>query len=86
MRPPSGTMALFAVHQDGTADFDLQGDVVIDPVQSHAHGSWKEHGARTFITTFLVLEYNKDCRIARNCPFPPVFIQSLSVTPTSRLP
>jgi hypothetical protein len=56
----NGYKVLFTFHEDGTADFDLQGDIVFDPVQSHAHGLWKEHGARTFIATFLVLEYNKD--------------------------
>src|SRR5438105_15750743 len=37
---PSGRKALITFHQDGTASFDLQGDIVVDPVQSHAHGLW----------------------------------------------
>jgi hypothetical protein len=55
-----GYLVLVTFHQDGTASFDLQGDIVFDPVQSHAHGLWKQTGYRTFIANFKLLEYNRD--------------------------
>jgi len=56
----NGRKALITFNQGGTASFDLQGDSVFDVVQSPAHGLWKKIGPRTFISTFLVLEYNRD--------------------------
>jgi hypothetical protein len=54
---------LVTFHRDGTALVDQQGDVVFDPVQSTQQGLWKRVDARTFISTFLQLEYNKDASL-----------------------
>jgi hypothetical protein len=58
-----GSLTLVTFHQDGTASFDQQGDIVFDPVQSHAHGLWKQTGNRTFIATFKLLEYRHDASL-----------------------
>jgi hypothetical protein len=51
---------LVTFHQDGTALVDQQGDVLFTPVQSTQQGLWKKIGARTFISSCLQLEYNRD--------------------------
>jgi hypothetical protein len=60
-------LALVTFHKDGTASFDQQGDVAFDPVQSHAHGLWKQIDNRTFIATFKGLEYS------HNASFPSLY-------------
>lgn len=47
-------------HQDGTALIQQQGDVLFDKVQSTQQGLWKKIGVRTFISSCLQLEYNRD--------------------------
>jgi hypothetical protein len=39
---------------------DQQGDIIFTPVQSTQQGLWKKIGARTFISSALQLEYNRD--------------------------
>jgi hypothetical protein len=55
-----GHMALLTFNFGGTASFDIQGDALFTPVQTPEHGLWKRTGARTFIATFLDIEYNRD--------------------------
>jgi hypothetical protein len=51
---------LVTFHQDGTALVDQQGAVLLDVVQSTQQGLWKKIGVRTFISSCLQLEYNRD--------------------------
>ena len=62
-RSVSQRKVLITFNQDGTASLDTQGDVVFDIIQSHAHGLWKKIDARTFISSFLVLEYDHDANL-----------------------
>ena len=55
-----GHLPLLTFNFGGTASFDIQGDVLFTPVQTPEHGLWKRTGARTFIATFLDIEYNRD--------------------------
>jgi hypothetical protein len=57
---PGGHLALLTFNFGGTASFDIQGDVLFTPVQTPEHGLWKRTGDRTFIATFLDIEYNRD--------------------------
>jgi hypothetical protein len=59
-KPDLGHLALLTFNFGGTASFDIQGDVLFTPVQTPEHGLWKRTGARTFIATFLDIEYNRD--------------------------
>jgi hypothetical protein len=59
----NGHLVLVTFHRDGTASYDQQGDIAFDPIQSHAHGLWKQTGDRTFIATFKLLEYNHDASL-----------------------
>jgi hypothetical protein len=54
-----GHLALLTFNFGGTASFDIQGDVLFTPVQTPEHGLWKRTGDRTFIATFLDIEYNR---------------------------
>jgi len=59
----NGNLWLATFHADGTALVDQQGNVVFDPVQSAQQGLWKKVSARTFISSLLLLEYNKDASL-----------------------
>ena len=56
----NGHLWLATFHADGTALVDQQGNVVFDVVQSAQEGLWKKVSARTFISSLVLLEYNRD--------------------------
>jgi hypothetical protein len=55
-----GHTFLETFRQDGTEIVDQQGAVLFDVVQSTMQGYWKKIGLRTFISSCLQLEYNRD--------------------------
>ena len=62
---PGQHLALLTFHADGTASFYIQGDPFFPPAaQTPEHGLWKRTGERTFIATFLCIEYNRDAQVS----------------------